>query len=79
MFNLLVIHLNDLHIKGVDSSEHIGGSLHHNLPVLWHGQWCTPGHKHRLIPAAQWQVTVEMSLDKNHFLVTEPHLPPGIS
>ena len=35
----LVVHVNDLHVEGVDSGEYIGGPLHHNLPAgRGHGQ-----------------------------------------
>ena len=29
----LVVHVNDLHVEGVDGGEDIGGPLHHNLPA----------------------------------------------
>ena len=55
-YNLLVVDLDDLHVEGVDGGEDVGGALHHDLPVLGHGERRAPGHEHRLVPRAQRQL-----------------------
>ena len=54
--NLLVIHLDYLHVEAVDGGEDVSGALHHDLPVLGHGERRAPGHEHRLVPRAQRQL-----------------------
>ena len=76
--HLLVVHLDYLHVQGVDGGEDIGGALHHDLPVLGHGQRRAPRHKHGLVSGAERKVAVKMSLHKNHFLVTKPHLAASV-
>ena len=42
---LLVVGLNDLHVEAVHGGEHVGGALHHDLPVLRHCERRAPGDK----------------------------------
>ena len=42
------------------------------FPVLWHSEGCAPGHEHRLIAAAERQLSVKVTLHQDHLLITEP-------
>ena len=76
--NLLVINLDDLHVEAVDGGEDVGCPLHHDLPVLRHGEGGAPGHEDRLVTGHERQVRVEVALHQDHLLVPEPHLSPRV-
>ena len=44
--HLLVVRLDDLHVEAVHGGEHVGGALHHDLPVLGHRERCAPSNEH---------------------------------
>lgn len=62
----VVVQLEDLHVEAVDGGEDVGGALHHDLPVLGHGQRGAVRDEHRLVPGAQGQVRVEVALHQDH-------------
>ena len=61
---------SDLEVHGVRRCEDVGGTLHHRLARLGHGDRRAPRDEDRLVARAQRQDAREAALDQHHLQQT---------